>query len=669
MGFGALACGFVAFTAAAVAKRLFPRPMAIICGVAAAMLFCTSPMMCEAATAAGPTTLTVFLGLVSLAAALSFARHEGSLTTASIAACAAGLAAANHPSFTLLIVMVVLVTVLGSREKPFGFPSVLWVLGVFSLTASLPLISALARQESLRDFLSHALYTAYPMFNPVLPGTAFHEALLQQLGWPLSLAAVIAVVFMFHSQTRHPALVMVGFYLMMGPLLTSLTNQRLSTAELHDQAAPWVFAVGIACVFAAWGLAAVVGLIFRARRHAVLAAAALTVAGVGVVRYESLGAPNRDHGFGVEMVHALLSECPQDALLVSAEPHVASLVMAAQHGYGVRPDVAVIVYPGLSEPLQRERMSCAYPSARGLDTPFPTLAVLDQWEHDHPILFGKWIEHNANASDARAMTAELALWSLIRANHEQRPLCFAGIDLPWLLARASPSALLLHYPGPAPVEAVPREETVRRAMIAAARPDPGVGETLSALLFTLSGNARQRESIGEAIQLAIIASLVDPHDGRPFLAMARAKAREGHSEDALDYLDSYLWLTDGKDGDVLSSIEKQFECYRLAGEFQELVDQQVAQSNLSAAFREKADALWARDELTVLAGGFARLSNAFPHDPEVLYEYAAVLAQLGDLTGSRNALAQAARITPAQVGAHLQEDGRFSLLERFHETL
>jgi len=640
----------------------------MVTAVTSPSLFCTSPMMCEAATAAGPTTLTVFLGLISLAAALSFARPEGSLAMVLTAAGAAGLAAANHPSFSLLIVMVVLVAVLASRERPFGFPCVLCVLGVFLLTASLPLISALARQESLRDFLSHALYTAYPMFNPVLPGTAFHEALLQQLGWPLLLAAAIAVVFMFHAPTRHPALMMVGFYLMMGPLLISLTNPRLSTAELHDQAAPWLFAVGIACVFAAWGLAAAVGLLFRARRHALLAAAALTVAGVGVVHYESLGAPKRDHGFGVEMVHALLSECPQDAVLVSAEPHVASLVMAAQHGYGVRPDVAVIVYPGLSEPLQRERMSFAYPWIRGLDTPFPTLAVLDQWEHDHPVLFGKWIEHNANASDAQTMTAELALWSLIRANHEQRPLCFAGVSIPWLLARANPSALLLHYPGPAPVESIPREETVRRAMIAAARPDPGVKETLSALLVALSGNARQRESIGEAIQLAIAANLVNPNDGRPFLAMARAKAREGRSEDAFNYLDSYLWLTDGKDGDVVSSIEKQFECHRLAGEFRELVDQQVVESSLSDDLREKADALWARDELTVLVRGFARLSNAFPHDPEVLYEYAAVLAQLGDLTGSRDALAQAARITPSQVGAHLQEDGRFSLLERSHET-
>ena len=142
--FGALACGALAAMAANVAKRSMSPLEAVVGGLAAAVVFAATPLVSYAATSAGPSTLTAFLGLAAVALVVGCGPRIEQTACTYAAALMAGLAASNHAAFGLLGGLLGLAFLLFGSMTQRTVRTAAFTLVLFGAAAAMPPPHALA---------------------------------------------------------------------------------------------------------------------------------------------------------------------------------------------------------------------------------------------------------------------------------------------------------------------------------------------------------------------------------------------------------------------------------------------------------------------------------------------------------------------------------------------
>jgi hypothetical protein len=287
------------------------------------------------------------------------------------------------------------------------------------------------------------------------------------------------------------------------------------------------------------------------------------------------------------------------------------------------------------------------------------------------VLLIRLLEERGKGAGRYDSLLDLALWDFVRDNASKQPLCFAGISSEWLTARAQVSGCVLVYPrqkNPAPsrLEALLKDVFAARTLTT----DPGVAQTVCSLLLPLAECARRQNRIAEARRFARLATIIQPDDPQAWLTLARAAARAGKKQETMEFAAGRLnLLAGGLDDQALSDLLREdLERYAIAEAFEAELDRECQGIPQAEAREEIAGKLWDADELAVLNKGYIRLLEVFPDDPDIIYQRAAVLAQLGDLAGARKELVhwiRTAQVPEAEMVACIEEDGRFALLRSY----
>jgi len=115
--------------------------------------------------------------------------------------------------------------------------------------------------------------------------------------------------------------------------------------------------------------------------------------------------------------------------------------------------------------------------------------------------------------------------------------------------------------------------------------------------------------------------------------------------------------------DFLGLIEEDLQRNALAVEFSTAAIQTEVNDATRMRRDQLAEMLWGLDELSVLATGYDVAMQIGPGDFELLYERAAVNAQLGELDIARALVGEAVKVDFQKVWSRMQWDGRFYLLE------
>lgn len=672
-GWGALCCAMLALMAAGICRGLTSRFEAFLCGVAAGLAFALTPSFSYAATAAGPTTLSVFLALASLAGLCLRAGTERGLGLLFLSALCAGLATANHPSFAFLLMLVLLASTSAPSLRHVFMSTGLVVLPGFLLGALVPVVTSIAAGESPREFLAHALQTPYPAIGEGAPHLGFGGELLQELPWTALVLALLAFALSLRTRGRLSALAWAVVFLAMGPFLPSVTNQFGHDVGLKDPVAPFCVVIGLVCAFVACGGAFTAALVFRKRAvPRFLLTVALPVVAYAICLWPAAFVtlpqmPNRNHTRAMELGKRILADCPLNALLVSGNAELTSLVCATQFAAQYRDDVTVIASEWLVVPRFRQRLGISLGDSTHMPQDFPSPETWGRWQKEQPLLLKQTTEHSA-APDVGGYI-DLAIWDLVRDNSRRRSVCFIGLDSQWLMARATPAGTTAMYPESDVVpSSVPPAFIVDAQLLENRGGDTGFSKAVARLLLPLSENARLQDNPAESLRLAHAAAELTPDDPAPWLAVARAAARNGQKDIALDAASTCIQLSSNQEAPFPVSVKEllaaDFERRETAAQFSRLVDEPQGGGQKR---EELASRLWQADELVVLERGYAAMSAMDPNDVDALYQRAAALTQLGRLSIAREALTRALEAAPAETTARVMNDGRFALLYQFDD--
>ncbi len=671
--FGALSCGALAAIGAAVAKRFASPIEATVCGFAAAVVFAMTPVVTYAGTGAGPSMLSLFLGLATIGLlTASIERIEHSLLLYA-AALLAGIAACNHAAFGLLGGIVIFALLLfGSMTRRTARVAAIALL-LFLAASSIPLAYAFATSESLREFLSHALMQPYPNLFDDVPHLDFVRELSQNLPLVALLGAIPGIILLFRPESRRYAILFVAIVLCMGPLLPALTNQNGRGYGLRDDAAPLMLALAIVCLCVAWGMVNIAQLLFRTPRRAVAKAALIAGMTAVMAALHWPHAPMRNHGLAETLGERILAGCPEETLLISGDPEITSLLMATQEVGGHRSDVTVVPAASFAQSHYARRLLQRRLAGKAvLSESFPPEDAGESWPKEQPLLFARFLKERAGHVPGTASLVDLALWDFIKANYTRCPLCFVGVLSPWLTARARVSGLVLSYPRLYP--AVPIEPDAEFGQITADYSfyslDPGVARTLTALPIPLAQAARGQGQCEESLRLAELAAKLSPESAAPHLALLRTEARRGKKQAAMEHMADYLRRASPEvDMDELRGlIERDLLCCTQERDFQALLERERQGVRDIETRQEAASYLWQADELAVLARGYDYVLTAFPDDVDALYQLAAAYTQLGDLHRASDTLArwiETSGLPPVTVAERLHNDGRFALLRTY----
>ena len=192
--------------------------------------------------------------------------------------------------------------------------------------------------------------------------------------------------------------------------------------------------------------------------------------------------------------------------------------------------------------------------------------------------------------------------------------------------------------------------------------------TLRHLLLPMSANARKQDRIDSARQLAGLAVQLTPGDAASRLALARAEARAGNATEASVHGEIYLRIADTRaeteDGQqsgpaAVDLLKRDLEACYAAQRFGDLAASPLEVNLESDAWGSAEKTLWQEHELVALERGYERFLTGAPKDADALYQYAAVLVQLGALSRGREALLDAVELAPVNVLRNLRRDGRF----------
>ena len=673
---GVWACGMVAAMGAWVAKRFVSNVEASACGVAAAMVFMSTPPVTHAATAAGPSMLTTLLALGALGLVVAAGERIDHSPLFLAASLLAGFAAGNHPSFGLVGILVGAgLLCFGNMDARAGLQAAKGAL-LFLMGALIPLVYALSNGETLRDFLSHALLQPYPNVFEGLPDAKYGIVLAQNVATLALLMAVPGFVLLLRSGVRRYGVFLGLALLFMGPLFPALTHHADAPWPV-DGDAPVIIALAMVSLFAAWGMGVVGETLHasstggtRQRLVGVGVTAVLALAAVGAQRPE---ASNRRHGLAERLGRDVLASCPENALLISGDDGLTSLALALQHSNGYGKGILVLPAQALAGRFWAQTRARARLSAEtGSLEMFPPLESVDAWAEEQPLLLARYLDERKHPSGPSPSRVDLALWELVKEHYGVRPLCFVGLSSPWLAARAQITGLVLSYPrrtapaAPAPAAQVRCILSERHGSTR----DVGIADTLAALVTPLSTAARMQGRDDQARELARLAIWLAPDAAGPRVAWCRAQARGGEWQEAVQEWDAYRAQAGRPlpESNIKRMFDRDYEAHEHAERFLGLAARETAAPSDLATRQDAATALWELDELVVLARGYEAIVKASPDDIDGLYQLAAARTQLGDLRNARDVLGQwieALGLSPSLVKKQLDGDGRFALLRNY----
>ena len=669
----ALLCGVTGAAAAKVLKPLCQQGERIAAGVLAAMLLAATPLLTQAGAAASPAPLSALLALLALMLVLLAVQTERNVTLLAGAAILGGLATANHPTFGLIACFILFVYLFRPVEGLALAKQLAMLALLFAVGVSLPVMYALASGQSIGEFLSYALRTPYPAIASDWPQLGFGAVLSGEFPLLILLLALPAGILLFLRPTQRPAMMTALMFLGFGPFLPFFTNRHGVDTVLQDGDAPTLIALAAISLFAAWGVGAIMyGLRRRlASPYPGMAAAVLVLA--AATAWQAVHGPTRQHDYAAELAEYILDAAPENAVLVTGDETITSLLWAAQHGAGWRRDVDIIPLAALTHPLQRVQLEPRYDDTLDLPHPIPPAAALQQLERERPLEFRRLQQRVLDGEEGEDAFADLVLWEFVRDNAQQRPLAFAAIDSSWLMARAGVHGPLLLYPRMDVPPVTPMNEFVNgwSTELGSLSAHVGLSETLSPLLVTLSGQARLQANHDTAASLARQASRLDPRSAPARLALSRAEARQGEAEDARAAGERYLELLDAPPAgpSIVELLDKDLEQAQFEKAFKDVLEQERDGLQDIEARRNAAENLWQADELIVLAEGYKELLDKDPKDIDALYHLAAAQAQLGELDDAQKHLGEWVRLaiqrlgmSATEVSEALRRDGRFVLL-------
>ncbi|MBI5096016.1 MAG: tetratricopeptide repeat protein [Candidatus Hydrogenedentes bacterium] len=667
-GFGALICGLVAGFAATKLRSTRSPLLPSVCAVLGALFVAASAPVVQASTAAGPATLTVFLGLGSalLLASTHASRHRNAW--ASVAALLAGLSASNHASFGLLIVVFVSIALLpGAAFQPRLFQLAPALLA-FLVGASGPWFRAWMSGESLSSFLHHALNTPHPIIGNGWPDRGYARTLSASLSYPALSLALLGMVYLLRRPPRVHGMVCLLIFTCFGPLLPALTNHRGAAYGLQDHLAPKILvvaALGICIASALAGLsAALTGRRLIVRQIANVTGLVLVVCAVA---YQASETPNRRHPYATILARDVLDACPQDSFLVCANAELSSFLSGAQRIDRVRTDIQIFSTDAMLDWRLRRKLALSLREKSIFDPVFDPESRLEEYSIEQPFLIRELSKRSGAKSSGPELTS-LAIWDFVRSNATRNAVCFAGLSNPWLSARAQPQGAVLMYPrapsdhtkAPSPDFDSLCEQTLRCN-------DPDLARLLQQIVLSLSDAARSRGDGAQARDLAQLALHLNQPATDAYFALARAEARQGRREQAVEYAKSCQDSCD----DIktiqllLDAIKDDSDTYDLENRFTHTLSQETSTGARPQDRSVTAGLLWQAGQLDVLRHGYESILAQAPDEGDALYELAAIQAQLGEFARAKELLhrwSRVARLSDEALTMRMNLDGRFALI-------
>ncbi len=656
-------CGLVAMVSASAVAGVVSRVESIVCGCAAGILFALTHLWIRASMECSPAPLTLLLAL----GAFWLMMRAGGMGRFLCGGVLIGLATANHPSFAVLALLLAILVVANTRDETKVYRAVLLFGLGFAAVACVPVVAALVRGEGLAGFLSHALQTPYPTVGDAAPEMNYGYNLAREMSTLVLLAALPGLVLLTRENMRRPALVGAFIFLSMGPFLPALTNHRSGPSVVTDTSATMAMVLAAVCLYVAWGVMWLTTVIVRGDKRYWFRAVAVAVAAciLAVSQWKYL--PSRPGNKPLRLAEAVLADCPENAILVTGDAGLHSMLLTVHAIHGYRVDVTLIPADALTTvPLRARAASLGLENVQ-LDPLFPPVDAVERWGKERPLEVKAIAKAKKVAPDSEVDLQDLALWDFVRDNFARRPIAFVGVAAPWLTARAQRNGVVLVYP---------RQEAERTSSFSLlgsygpkAEGEPkatALSETMLALLLPLSDTARRQSDVEQAAVAAALARQFAGGDARPWLSSARAAARSGDRDQALAFIEQYLRRRPAKAEaeDLTQTIQEDLLRSAISDEYAALVHAEAVGSGNREAKKDLADQLWALDELTVLAAGYADTNkrDLGPRDVDDLCDLAAVLTQLGHLQQARRELSKAISFDIVNVRNRLLRDPRFILL-------
>jgi len=716
---GAVACGLMAWIAAAVTGRLAGARTAFCVGLATGGLYAALPAMAAAGASAAPTMTTLALAVGAIAFGLADVAQTGqgfrpqtsttneddlpidplnegpeatvidpsvaqrieaearppSNIRAWIAAALAGAACANHAAFAwlgiALLFYALLAPDLAGRDVRWSW----WFerLGGFALAfllvATLPITAMAGRGLPLPDIMGMALSTPYPILGDRPVDARFMFSLTRVLPPILIAAPFLAIPLLASVPARAPLMLLAFLPIAFGPALPALTNAHGVTTALVDNDASQLLAVGATLLLGVLGLTRLVvaeapTLLRLARVGAVITVAILAL------RAWPNATENTDRAR--TLADEILIDQPPQAIVVTGTPSIWGLLRTTQYVEGVRPDLTIVAGESLSTPAGRYATANAYPHLRGLDTRFPTEASLERWRAELPTHLAVYaLQRERMGSEAPHFGApvalvDFALWDLVTKNLDRGPLAFVGVDAAWLTTRGQLDGWSIAFPaletptasfGP-PMATAPSDQATEAERA-----------TLAALLLPLSDCARRQGEPRLAYDMAKRAAALRPFAFAPILAQLRAQVRAGALGEELLYSPE----------DAAAPTSSQFQALK-SQTFEEAIATELVMQQAEAEFwafigspdggtpqrverRAIFARLWEVEAFALLENGYQTLLDRYPDDAELHYELAAVHAQRGRWVAAAAHLAAYDRHRDdalPEARARIRVDGRFA---------
>jgi len=659
---GALVCA-ISWT---VLRQFLKPPTATVLAAGTGIGFLFTPSFAYNATSASPTPLTLLFALACLY--LLVRAWQADTPTAFLAGSGlcAGLAAANHPSFGLLVIPLLLLQGRQDYEPIHWYRSTFAILIPFTMACFLPLLTSVMSGETLAEFLDHALRTPYPAFGEASPAMDFPWSLRDELPVPILAAGLAGIALLFvKPHVPRAAVLSAMVFLFFGPFLPALTNQYGDGLSLVDSAATMSFVLAVVMMAAGWGAGAAISWLPESTPARTGAAALVCLTAVTWLAYQ---APTRNDGLAAALGRDVLSACPANALLVSGAPEVTSLLTAVQSSEDIRRDVTILPEESLIDPDKRRAVRAPSTSVQ-LSAVFPNPGAWEEWAVERPNAFAALVTETNMNHGGRAALGSLALWDLVRDNHRTRPICFAAVNARWLTARAQIIGPMLAYPRLSHQEPF---KAIYWASDMVLREDfdeePGPSRFVTSLLVPLSETARLQNDFDRAANLADIGVELRPANEEAAQARLRVVARRGDPERAVELAEA-IWPASSAPAAyerVTKALMEDNETARI----HELLESAWGKLPLAHEAQDKVDAyldrLYDRDELALVAQYYDSLIGLYPDESEYWFEYAALLTQLGYLEQARTMLtkwSERVNMYPVSVYRKLEKDGRFALLK------
>jgi tetratricopeptide (TPR) repeat protein len=578
-----------------------------------------------------------------------------------------GLATANDPAFGVMALLLAVLAISVAAERYSAHVIVLAYFAGFAIAASVPFVRALSSGEGVHGFLIHALSTPYPTLGDGAPHFGYLPRLTLEFSWLTLLAALGGLVLLIGRGPTRQTLGWAFVFLTMGPFLPSLTNQTKDTAVITDPRATEAMVLISVCLFAAWGLSAFTGLTVSKEPKGGRRIAILTLCGLALAGHQWWSLPPATDGSADRLAQAVLTDCPQGAILVTGGARIYSLISTVQAVRGIRPDVTVLPADALDSPRLRRRVAEAGLTNVTLKPTFPPSDALERWSRERPQAVETLTAFQRRYPGLHGDLQELAIWELVRDNFLTRPISFAGVSAPWLSARVQRNGVVLVFPRTGDISRDSLDYIVQHINEdRAGSPDSELHRAMVDLLLPLSDAARRQGALIQAALSADLARRIAGSDSGPLLASARAAARAGDREQTIAFVEDYLWSQPKPEfnWNLTETIQDELTRNSLVESYEASFGGNVPQGVDIPSREELVASLWALDELEVLARGYRRNRDIYiaQRDVDALCDGAAVYAQLGDLAAAREELGEAVSLNAIRVWRQLQSDSRFNLL-------